>query len=60
MAIVNDRSGGQRTTLTLSITPDDKRLLKQAALDRETSVAELVHQWVQREFGGEAGVKRRS
>lgn len=47
-----ERSGDQRMTLTLSITPDDKKLLKQAALDGDTSVAALVHQWVEQEFGG--------
>ena len=55
MANSTDRSGGKRTTLTLSITPDDKKLLKQVALDRDTSVAELVHQWVESEFRGKKG-----
>ena len=36
--------------LTLSITAEDKRLLKQAALDRDTTVAALVHEWVQRTY----------
>ena len=55
MGSKTERSGDQRTTLTLSITPDDKKLLKQVALDRDTSVAELVHQWVESEFRGKKG-----
>ena len=47
MPIINDRSEGNRTTLTLSITPEDKLVLKRAALEQGVSVAELVHQWVQ-------------
>lgn len=39
-----------RTTLTLSCTPEDKKLLKQVALDRDTTVAALVHDWIEREF----------
>lgn len=42
--------GKGRTTLTLSCTVEDKRLLKQAALDADTTVAALVHEWVQKEF----------
>lgn len=47
------RSGDQRTKLTVSITPDDKRLLKVAAAERDTTVADLVHQWVDQEFRSE-------
>lgn len=47
------RSGDQRTKLTVSITPDDKRLLKVAAAERDTTVADLVHQWVEQEFRDE-------
>ena len=39
-----------QSRLTLSITAEDKRLLKQAALDRDTTVAALVHEWVQRTY----------
>lgn len=48
-----ERSSDQRTTLALSITPGDKKLLKQAALDGDASAAELVHQWIEQEFRGE-------
>ena len=51
------RSGDQRTKLTVSITPDDKRLLKVAAAERDTTVADLVHQWIEQEFRSEK-VKR--
>ena len=43
MPIINDRSEGNRTTLTLSI----KLILKRVALERGVSVAELIHQWIQ-------------
>ena len=42
------KSEEELTRLTLSITVEDKRILKQAALDRDTTVAALVHEWVQR------------
>ena len=58
MAIVNERSGGKRTTLTVSITPEDKRALKQAALDSDKFVADLVHEWIAREFLGKSSKKR--
>lgn len=57
MAIVNERSGGKRTTLTVSITPEDKKALKQAALDRDMFVADLVHEWIEREFRGKDSKK---
>ena len=57
MARKSIRSGDQRTKLTVSITPDDKRLLKVVAAERDTTVAELVHQWVDQEFRNEK-VKR--
>ena len=41
----------EQMRLTLSITAEDKRLLKQAALDRDTTVAALVHEWVQKTYG---------
>lgn len=50
MPVKSARSGEQRSKLTLSITPDDKRLLKTVAAERDTSVAELVHQWIEHEF----------
>ena len=46
-----NNEGVKRTTMTLSLTVADKRLLKQAALDRDTTVSALVHEWAQREFG---------
>lgn len=36
-----------RTTLQLSLTVDEKKALKQLALDNETTVAGLVRSWLQ-------------
>lgn len=40
------KRGSERTTLTLSLSVEDKRALKQMALDNNTTVAKLVHQWL--------------
>ncbi|MBR3312863.1 MAG: hypothetical protein IKG18_01855 [Atopobiaceae bacterium] len=37
-----------RTTMTISITIEDKRALKQAALDKGVTVSGLIHEWVKR------------
>ncbi|KFJ00926.1 MULTISPECIES: hypothetical protein [Bifidobacterium] len=42
-----------RTTLSLSLTVEDKKLLKKYAADRETTVAGVVHEWIERFCGGE-------
>ena len=42
-----------RTTLSLSLTVEDKKRLKKYAADRETTVASVVHEWVERFCGGE-------
>lgn len=42
----------KKTKLTLSCTPEDKKLLKQVALERDTTVSAMVHEWVEREFWG--------
>ena len=39
-----------RTTITLSCTREDKKSLKQAALDRDTTVSALLHEWVERDI----------
>ena len=36
----------KRTTLTLSLTANDKKALKQMALDRDVTVAALIHAWI--------------
>ena len=48
-----------RTTLSLSLTVEDKRLLKQAALDRNTTIAAMVHEWIQGGFAGIGSEEKR-
>lgn len=40
-----DRS--DRTTLSLSLTVEDKRTLKLMAAERGTTIAAIIHEWVQ-------------
>lgn len=37
----------KRTTLSLSLTASDKKALKRMALDRETTIAAIIHEWIQ-------------
>ncbi len=37
----------KRTTLSLSLTVSDKKALKIMALERETTIAAIIHEWVQ-------------
>lgn len=37
----------ERTSLQLSLTVDEKKALKQLALDNETTVAGLIRSWLQ-------------
>lgn len=37
----------KRTTLSLSLTVSDKKALKMMALKRETTIAAIIHEWVQ-------------
>ena len=37
----------QRTTLSLSITVDDKKWLKLYAVENNTTIATLIHNWIQ-------------
>ena len=37
----------KRTTLSLSLTVSDKKTLKMMAAERETTVAAIIHEWVQ-------------
>lgn len=39
--------GEKRTTLSLSLTVSDKKALKMMALKRETTIAAIIHEWVQ-------------
>lgn len=37
----------KRTTLSLSLTVSDKKALKMMAAERSTTVAAIIHEWVQ-------------
>ena len=36
----------KRTTLSLSLTVDDKKALKMMAAERGTTVAAIIHEWI--------------
>lgn len=42
-----DIDNERRTTLSLSLTVGDKKALKMMALERETTIAAIAHEWVQ-------------
>lgn len=46
-AVANDE---KRTTLSLSLTVSDKKALKMMAAERETTIAAIIHEWVQEHF----------
>ncbi|MBS5034815.1 MAG: hypothetical protein KHZ20_08980 [Collinsella sp.] len=47
-AVVADAATDEkRTTLSLSLTVSDKKALKMMALKRETTIAAIIHEWVQ-------------
>lgn len=47
-AVVADATAEEkRTTLSLSLTVSDKKALKMMALKRETTIAAIIHEWVQ-------------
>lgn len=47
-AVVADAAAEEkRTTLSLSLTVSDKKALKMMALKRETTIAAIIHEWVQ-------------
>ena len=37
----------KRTTLSLSLTVNDKKVLKMMAAERETTIAAIIHEWIQ-------------
>lgn len=43
-----------RTTLSLSLTVEDKRTLKLMAAERGTTIAAIIHEWVQEHLGEES------
>lgn len=47
-AVVADTTTDEkRTTLSLSITVGDKKALKMMAAERGTTIAAIIHEWVQ-------------
>lgn len=40
-------SNEKRTTLSLSLTVSDKKALKMMAAEKETTIAAIIHEWVQ-------------
>lgn len=46
-AVVADTTADEkRTTLSLSLTVSDKKALKMMALQRETTIAAIIHEWI--------------
>lgn len=51
-AVVADATADEkRTTLSLSLTVGDKKALKMMAAERETTIAAIIHEWVQEHLG---------
>ena len=47
-AVVADTTADEkRTTLSLSLTVSDKKALKIMAAEHETTIAAIIHEWVQ-------------
>lgn len=44
----------KRTTIQVSLSAEDKRLLKKHAAERDTTVAAVVHEWISKYCGQEA------
>lgn len=42
----SESSEKKRTTLSLSLSVEDKKALKKYAADHETTVASVIHDWV--------------
>ena len=46
-AVVADTTKDEkRTTLSLSLTVSDKKALKMMALERDTTIAAIIHEWI--------------
>ena len=51
-AVVADAAAEEkRTTLSLSLTVSDKKALKMMAAERETTIAAIIHEWIQEHLG---------
>lgn len=44
--VTNENTKETRTTLSLSLTVSDKKALKMIALQRETTIAAIIHEWI--------------
>ena len=46
-AVVADAAADEtRTTLSLSLTVSDKKALKMMAMEQETTIAAIIHEWI--------------
>ena len=46
-AVVADTAADEkRTTLSLALSVGDKKALKMMALERETTIAAIIHEWI--------------
>lgn len=44
----NETIEEKRTTLSLSLTVSDKKALKILAAERDTTIAAIIHEWIQK------------
>lgn len=47
-------TGSKRTTIQVSLSVEDKKLLKKYAAERGATVASIIHEWISRYCSGEA------
>lgn len=45
--VTNTTKAEKHTTLSLSLTVSDKKALKMMAAERETTIAAIIHEWIQ-------------
>lgn len=45
--VADTTADGKRTTLSLSLTASDKKALKMMAAEKETTIAAIIHEWIQ-------------
>lgn len=48
----NNPASPERTTLSLSLTVEDKKALKVMAAERGTTIAAIIHQWISENMEG--------
>ena len=47
VVVADTTANEKRTTLSLSLTVSDKKALKMMAAERETTIAAIIHEWIQ-------------